>query len=492
MNKLDAFSKMNDLIFYTGDELLNKVEKYKSFTPRILLDEIIEYLNNKDEERVLELFGLRRTGKTVLMLQAISYLINNKIEPSKIIYIDCINNNSIYQVINLLKGSNFEYVFIDEASYLVDFVEGSSGLCNMLFKTKCVLVGTDSLTFILSSSNMYDRFVRLSTTFISYKDWYKINNGKTSIFDYVHKGGILGSYKDCNTYINESINNNIKNSLANGLLYCNNIIYENIKNLIDCYPSIVIKVTENFSNRFSKRLIKSKFETSMSLGFNKNTLILDSDSKHEMNKLLSDEFNLDFKDMDIDKRDLEDIEDVLNSLDFYKNFIVKISDFDKVKTIRKNLQVQPTIRYNQYLQLLNTLDDKLNLFDVDREDFNKEFTPSLEGQLIEQIVQLHVMYKLKDKYDLYTYQNSVLGAEIDLVMRNKYKNECYLIEIKRSNTRRKEHRRWISNEKVIEDLRKNFGIKDITKKIILYNGESEELTDLKIEYVNIENFLLNL
>lgn len=287
MNKLDAFSKMNDLIFYTGDELLNKVEKYKSFIPRILLDEIIEYLNNKNEESVLELFGLRRTGKTVLMLQAISYLISNNIEPNKIIYIDCINSNSIHQVINLLKGSDFEYVFIDEATYLVDFVEGSSCLCNMLFKTKCVLAGTDSLTFILSSSNMYDRFIRLSTTFISYKDWYRINNGRTSIFDYIHNGGILGSYKDCNTYINESININIKNSLANGLLYCNNIIYENIKSLIYCYPSIVIKVTENFSNQFSKRLLKSKFETSMSLGFNKNTLILDSDSKHEMNKLRS-------------------------------------------------------------------------------------------------------------------------------------------------------------------------------------------------------------
>ena len=37
MNKLDAFSKMNDLIFYTGDELLNKVEKYKSFIPSPIL-----------------------------------------------------------------------------------------------------------------------------------------------------------------------------------------------------------------------------------------------------------------------------------------------------------------------------------------------------------------------------------------------------------------------------------------------------------------------
>ena len=71
MNKLDAFSKMNDLIFYTGDELLNKVEKYKSFIPRILLDEIIEYLNNKNEERVLELFGLRRTGKTIYVVSIV-------------------------------------------------------------------------------------------------------------------------------------------------------------------------------------------------------------------------------------------------------------------------------------------------------------------------------------------------------------------------------------------------------------------------------------
>lgn len=490
MKKSDAFSSMKDLIYITGDKLINTAKSYSDLNPRDTLKEIDEYIQDKTQGRILELFGLRRTGKTTLIFQEIQLLLDRGIDPNSIIYINGSSDNSIFQVIKFLNNNlQFKYVFIDEITYLADFVAGSNVLCDMQYMIKTVVTGTDSLSFLLASSLMFDRYVKVSTTFISYNEWVKLYNGKTDIFDYIHNAGILGGYEDSDSYINKSINTNIQNSLEKGLYYSSDkYLYGNIRDLIDVYPRLITKITEDCTNRFTKQAIKSTFTSMMSMGFNEHTKILSSKEKYLIDSTISKNLNLDFKSMDIDKNDIDTLVELLNELDFYKKFTIINSDSHNKKVEYKELQVQSAIRYGQFMQFLDILKTELSLLGIPSEDFVKEFLPNLEGHLIEQAVQLHVLYKASKDWLVFTYKNTVINAEIDLILVNKNTLDSYLIEIKRSFKRKSKYYRWLVDKDVMNDLNINFGIRKEPKKIILYNGDSIKIDS--IEYINIEEFLL--
>lgn len=73
-----------------------------------------------------------------------------------------------------LRDAGYEYVFVDEATLMEDFIEGAA-LFSDVFAAggmKIVLSGTDSLGFLFAQDDqLYDRCVMLHTTFIPYREW---------------------------------------------------------------------------------------------------------------------------------------------------------------------------------------------------------------------------------------------------------------------------------------------------------------------------------
>lgn len=491
MNKSNNFGNLDELFIVTGNELDDYVKEYTKLTPRDLLEDIINYLEDKNNPKLLELYGLRRTGKTVLMMQSIFYLLNKGIPKDNIVYIECNENNSLHQIINILKYRKYKYVFIDEITYLNDFISLAGILCTCSYGIKIVLTGTDSLTFDLAKSKMYDRFIRVSTTFISYKEWYKIKNGNTSISDYLKNGGILGDYKNADSYINESVNNNIKNSLRNIVGSSSDYNCESLLGLIELYPRLVIKVTENFSNNFIKSIILKSLDSSLNEGLRKLYNGFPSRERNLVNKVLTDVLDLDLKKYDINQIDLDILCFYLYRLDLYKKVEVKNIIDNKILISYHNLQVQPIIRFNQYVEFLDILEKELKIFNNDKDKFEDLFIPILEGKLLEQVVVCNIMKVYNKNYTIFSYRENDT-SEIDLVIKNEVSRECALIEIKRAFKYKSKYHQWLVNRNTLDSLDINLGINNIKKKIVLYQGENKHLESIGIDYINVEEFLLNI
>ena len=140
---------------FVKDELREITNPEKDRPQRIIGEELKDYLFDSKDTKVCILYGLRRTGKTTLMLQTISELTQDDFEKSA--YIEVSNRDtisSLYSDLDMLKEEGYKYIFIDEVTSLDNFISMSSLFPDVYVRKgmRIVLTGTDSLGFFLSSS----------------------------------------------------------------------------------------------------------------------------------------------------------------------------------------------------------------------------------------------------------------------------------------------------------------------------------------------------
>lgn len=162
-------NKGNDIdtsIFRTnvilGDTLQEFVSNISSLEKRDCFSRVTSFLESSLTNRVCILYGLRRTGKTTMLKQAI---LNSPIDKCAYIKaessdtIDCFNHD-----LKLLYNQGVKYVFIDEVTAMEDFI-GTASLFSDIYASlglKIVLSGTDSLGFWLAADEeLYDRTVMI-------------------------------------------------------------------------------------------------------------------------------------------------------------------------------------------------------------------------------------------------------------------------------------------------------------------------------------------
>jgi hypothetical protein len=132
-----------------------------------------QYLYDK-QPQVFILFGLRRTGKTTILLQAISDLADPSL--AKCAYIRMSRGftySSLDSDLKKLLVAGYRYVFIDDITYLQDFMDSAGNLFDSYacYGMRIVLSGTFSLGFELASrSTLYEKCILCPTTFLSYRE----------------------------------------------------------------------------------------------------------------------------------------------------------------------------------------------------------------------------------------------------------------------------------------------------------------------------------
>lgn len=147
----------------------------KDWGLRDCFEQLEEYLYSKESDRVCLIFGLRRTGKTTMLRQAIGRMAKEDL--SRTAYIKARRTDNMAMMNRDLKklfDAGFRYVFIDEVTLMEDFID-SAALFSDVFATmgmKIVLSGTDSLGFWLAmDEELYDRAKAIHTTFIPYREY---------------------------------------------------------------------------------------------------------------------------------------------------------------------------------------------------------------------------------------------------------------------------------------------------------------------------------
>ena len=482
-----------------------------------------DYLYSGESDRVCLVFGLRRTGKTTMLRQAIARM--NKEDLSRTTYIKARRSDTMAMMNRDLKklfDAGFRYVFIDEVTLMRDFID-SAALFSDVFAAmgmKIILSGTDSLGFWLAmDQELYDRAKPIHTTFIPYREYSRLL-GIDSIDEYIRYGGTLragelafddedvnaqdASFRDDEStrrYIDTAICKNIQHSLA---------CYEaggHFRHLYSLYEageltSAINRIIEDMNHRFLLSVLTDDFQshdlrlTASNLRKErdpeKRTEILDHiDTESVTQRLMEllDIRNKEEQSIGITDTHIQEIKEYLSALELIVNCPIETAD-PGARSVEHILFTQPGMRYCQAQALVHSL-MKDETFSVSSE-FEKTQTAGrileeVRGRMLEDIVLLETMKAADRGHRVFKLQFA--AGEFDMVIYHEKENCCEIFEIKHSDKQVPAQYRHLADQEKCDKTERRFG--PIRGRYVLYRGEDAALEN-GVQYRNVERYLNDL
>ena len=507
-----------DLNALTGNALKNMIHMADGMEARDCFSKLEQYVFEKSIDKVCLLYGLRRTGKTMMIRQVISKMTNEQFE--KTVYIKASQKDTMASLNKDLKkyvGNGYQYIFIDEVTLISDFIDGASLFSDVYAAQgiKVILSGTDSLGFYFASNEeLYDRTVLIHTTFISYKEHsrlLKIQN----IDEYIRYGGTLkageldferedASFKDDEStrrYIDTAICKNIQHSLK---CYEEGSHFRHLKALynVDELTNAINRIIQDINHDFTIQVITKDF---VSRDLKSSAQMLRKAKKEENRSTVLDEIDTEdviyrlMKILDIyNQSDLKEeitesvvyeIKEYLQALDLIENVTIRSSIMNE-DDLEHIIFTQPGMRYCQAQALVYSLMQNREFNELSEREKNLISTKILEdvkGIMLEDIVLLET----KKYIEPYKSVFKLLFAygEFDMVIYDSKMDSCEIYEIKHSNQQVDLQWKNIMDENKIQFTQKKYG--KITKRCVLYTGKSCILEDGR-EYKNVEEYLKEL
>lgn len=298
-----------------------------------------------------------------MMLQAIKKMYPTN--PKSIAYITLNENNdlaSLYKEIDKLIKKGIKYIFIDEITSVNGFIQSAARLADIYARqgVHIVIAGTDSYILELAGrDNLYDRVVKISTTYIGYKEYAYLVEG-SDLLDYIHNGGTLKAdafydVKRTNEYVDTSISNNIINSLirANNLKEHSHLLELQGRGLLKKAIEQAIAsantelttyvITEAYTNKdlgSAKQMMEQIFNIDSTL----DTQEVEERVRYKLS--IVKQF-----DATISNDYVEELREFLETLGVIKTYIRYVGR----RKVAVPIFVQPGLRYNQTIELLNAL-----------------------------------------------------------------------------------------------------------------------------------------
>lgn len=471
--KVNIFKKQSTSMIideYTSDNLRNYIKNSGTLQlkQRDFVKAITEYCNGR-EVRVLSISGLRGTGKTTGILQAINEI--NQYDNTVLINIDPTAEMTCLDLRNLIltKYSNAKYIFIDEITRIKDIINNSAFLADNLCMSgkKVIISGTDSLALThMKRAALYHRVININITFIKYAEAERTAN--QSLREYIEMGGLYkaDSIKDIEglrDYIDTAVIDNIMNTITKNvgvthLFGIQKLGINKIRTIVFRILYAVVYLNIQRIRDTSTRRIVNLYDYSSSALYNESNL----------NSLACAQMN-------VDEKISTNINEVGNVLSALKD----IGIIDSVQNIYNNSE------YNYYITNPSITNQIIRAIvsTLDTTGLNK--TPNatikgLNGLVFESVIIKHTIEAAK-KLGLQVYfYHDTSNAEIDLIVEKKYSpgldDEYLYYEIKMTSDqdRAVASARWI-NDKTIES---NIG-GVVKQRAIVYGGISGKFTEFK-------------
>ncbi len=494
----------------TGERLRAYIQPVEGYKKRACFEMLKSYLCGNSRDKVFILYGLRRTGKTTLIRQAIADMGASNF--AKCAFIQIRTGNTLAEVnadLQLLSDRGFRFIFLDEVTLMDDFIEGAAlfsdifAACGM----KIVLSGTDSLGFVFSEDEqLYDRCILLHTTFIPYKEFEEVL-GIKGIDEYIRYGGTMSlggvHYNEPTTFATAQSTDE----------YVDSAIARNIQHSLKCYQyeghfralqglykhgeltSAINRVIEDINHRFTLEVLTRDF-VSHDLGLSAKNLrsdredptdILDRVDREKVTRRLKELLeikNQDERSVSISDVHRKEIKEYLDLLDLTVDIEIQTIPVNDQRQTR-TLFSQPGMRFCQAESLIRSLMQDAEfqtLSAVERAKIIERILDEIRGRMMEDIVLLET--KLKNpKKQVFKLQFAV--GEFDMVIADPEKTTCEIYEIKHSKERVPEQYRNLLDDTKCREAGFRFG--KITKRTVLYRGENT--TDGEVVYQNVEEFL---
>lgn len=486
------------------------VKRYKK---RECFQQLHNFLYGEAQDKVFILYGLRRTGKTTMIRQALAEMNDTDLMKSAFIQITAQDTLAALNTdLKVLESQGFQYVFLDEVTLLDDFIEGAALFSDIFAASgmRIVLSGTDSLGFLFTEDEqLYDRCILLHTTFIPYREFESVL-GIHGIDEYIRYGGTMSlggvHYNESSTfaskeradeYVDTAIAHNIQHSLR---CYQYEDHFRNLRDLYDKneLTSAINRVVKDINHRFTLEVLTQDFK-SHDLGVSANNLrrdrsnpidILDhidlsavTDRLRDLLEILNKSEQTVF----LDEDHAAEIKEYLDLLDLTRD--IDIRHLPKVNTkSTRTVIAQPGLRYAQASALIHSLllDETFSALSLpERTAVQERILTEIKGRMLEDIVLLETKIANPGK-EVFVLQFPI--GEFDMVVFDPAASSCQIFEIKHSREIAPfQYRHLIDSEKCAQTEHR-YG--PITGKFVLYRGEDQILNG--IQYQNVEEYLRNL
>ena len=493
-----------------SEDLYAFVEKIKGFHKRNCISKLEDYLNNENYGKVFILYGLRRTGKTTLMRQAILSMSKDSLK--RIAFIQLEQGDSLSDIniaLKMLRKRGIKYVFIDEVTIAEDFIEGAALLSDIYAASgmKIVLSGTDSLGFVFSESEeLFDRCIMLHTTYIPYKEFERVL-GVSGIDEYIRYGGTMslgGShYNEVSTFrTKDSTDEYIDSAIARNIQHSLKFYQEgnHFRALAELYErneltSAINRVVEDINHRFTIEVLTRDFKSN-DLGISRRNLrkdrdnptdILDDvdiDSITEELKNALEILNEEEQTIKITDAHRIEIKEYLDLLDLTVDILTETIPVNNNKSYRTAI-AQPGLRYSQAVALVYQLlrDEAFQSISAEeRHNILERILNEIKGRMMEDIVILETM-KANPNKEVFCLQFAV--GEFDMVIADPESISCEIYEIKHSDKIVPEQYKNLIDDNKVEATEFRYG--KVTKRTVIYRGQNA--MDGDICYVNVEDYL---
>lgn len=506
-----------------GNRLLAMTKGVRNWKERDCFKQLQNYLNSDSTDRVCLVFGLRRTGKTTLLRQAVLKMTSE--QTAKTAYIKAKGTDTMAAMnrdLDKLLELGYENVFIDEVTLMPDFID-SAALFSDIYAAqgmKIVLSGTDSLGFWFAlHQELYDRAVTIHTTFIPFREHSRLL-GINSIDEYIRYGGTLrageldfddedvnaedASFRDNEStrrYIDTAICRNIQHSLS----CCQDGGYfRHLQSLYEAgeLTGAINRIIEDMNHRFLIRILINKFK-SHDLGSAADVLrrernpehrsnILDRINKEAVTKRLMDLLeirNQEEQSIGISNAHVEEIKEYLKALDLIVD-VPNETIIPSAEPLEHIVFTQPGMRYCQAQALVHSLaKDELfaSLSEQEKTFVSERILEEVRGRMMEEIILLETFKSAKKNKRVFKLTFSV--GEFDMVIYDSKENTCECYEIKHSVQIVPEQTKYLIDEEKLDQTSKRFG--NINKRCVLYRGKDTVLEN-GIEYRNVEEYLRKL
>lgn len=484
----------------TGEGLVRWASAVSGWKSRSILPDVMKFLRWPTEGRVCLVYGLRRTGKTTMLQQAV--LAMTAEERSKAAYFKVRDGDTLDDVahrLDALEAAGIRYVLIDEITLAKDFIDGASLFSDVYAMSgmKIVLSGTDSLGFWMSiNQELFDRAYLFHTSFVPFREYSRLL-GIEDIDEYIRYGGLLkrghadfddpranepdASFKDeesTRLYIDTAIARNIQHSLA----CCRDGRY--FRHLRELYEADELT---NAINRviedMNRELIIDTLSDMMDIGSVTAELMRYLDIR-----------NADRQTVKVTEDHVAEIREYLEKLDLVVPCQIRhVSRGRELSPTEQVLFAQPGMRYCQAEALVKSMLKDATFLRSDpaeRSSVSERILENVRGRMLEEIVLMETMAANPRPRDIFegreVFKLMFESGEFDMVVRDLRTGTCEICEIKHSREAVDEQFRHLVDSDKCAQVERLFG--RISARKVYYRGPSFS-HPRGVDYVNVENYL---
>lgn len=494
--------------------LANSVAKYGK---RDCFSTLQKFVAGSYGGKICILYGLRRTGKTTLLLQMLSEL---PIEKTAYIKVQTTDDMSrLTKDLKALFELGYRYVFIDEITLLNDFIDTAAVLSDVfsMMGMKIVVSGTDSLGFAMANRDeLYDRSVTIHTSFIPFREYARLLNIR-SVDSYIEYGGTLKmenmsfddpdaafdevAFRDDEStrkYIDTAISRNIQHTLKNDHYgeYFNQLreLYEKGE-----LTNVINRIVQHMNHRFVLRVVEDEFKSHdfgsakelllHDLPAERATVLYDVNEKQILERLKA---IIEVKEksettVPITQEHIDKVKKYLLMLDLIVNCPER---YESGKQAEHFVFSQPGMRYAIAKALVYSLMQDAyfaSISEADKAYITGKILDDVKGRMLEDIVLLEVCKAAPSTMEAFKFKFDA-GGEFDMVIYDKAGQNCRIYEIKHSTEVNEKQTLHLRDAEKCQIVEKRFG--PISGKFVLYRGKDTFAEG--VQYLNIENYLCGL